>query len=73
GAEHDRASSTRGGVSAIQDPTRLDGLELRTSGWRVEPLAVTSLFAACYADRSRCPPGSVEFDSALIMRDIPHE
>jgi hypothetical protein len=26
-----------------------------------------------FLDEERFPPGSVEFDSALIVRDIPHE
>jgi hypothetical protein len=61
------------GYSAVADSARLDGLELRTLAWRVDALEVESVFSAYYADSSRFPPGSVAFDSALVMRDIPHE
>jgi hypothetical protein len=52
---------------------RLDGVRLRTRQWRVEPLDVLALHTAFFADQTRFPPGSVAFDSALIMRNIPHE
>jgi hypothetical protein len=42
-----------------------------TSAWRVEPLRVEAVRSSFFADRSRFPAGSVEFDSALLMRDIP--
>jgi hypothetical protein len=59
------------GYSARRDVGRLDGLELHTLVWRVDALDVQSVFSSHYADPMRFPPGSVEFDSALIMRDIP--
>ncbi len=61
------------GYSATRDRGRLDGLLLRTVGWRVRALSVTSVHSSFFADRQRFPEGSIEFDHALIMRDILHE
>ena len=51
----------------------LEGLRLCAPLWRVEPLEVIALHTAYFDDEARFPPGSVEFDSALIMRNVPHE
>ena len=48
-------------------------MELRSFGWRVDPLAVELVESSFFADRSRFPAGSVEFDCALLMRGIHHE
>jgi hypothetical protein len=61
------------GYSATSDRTRLDGIELRTHTWKVEPLEVEAVASTYFADETRFPPGSVHFDCALIMRDIEHE
>ena len=61
------------GYSVTRDETRLDGLLLRTLEWRVEALAVTTARSSYFDDGARFPSGSVEFDHALIMRDILHE
>jgi hypothetical protein len=50
-----------------------DGMELRTTGWRVEPLAVDLVESSYFDDRSRFPEGSIAFDHALLMRSVPHE
>lgn len=52
---------------------RLDGLELRTHGWHVRPLAVRRVESSFFEDRQRFPGDSVRFDSALLMRDLQHE
>ena len=51
----------------------LDGLRLCTDGAPLEPLAVEEFEASFFADGTRFPVGSLEFDGALIMRDVPHE
>jgi hypothetical protein len=51
----------------------LDGLELRSEGWRVEPLRVERIESTFFADPARFPPGAVHFDCALVMRGIAHE
>src|SRR5262249_34567579 len=60
------------GFSPRRDGDRLDGLCLDTNAWRVEPLAVEDISSSYFGDPARFPAGSVEFDCALIMRDIPH-
>jgi hypothetical protein len=61
------------GYSLGADPGRLDALVLRTSGWSLEPLAVRHVFSTFFADEHLFPEGSVEFDSALLMRNVEHE
>jgi len=50
-----------------------DGLELQCDQWKVESLSVDSIRSSYFEDPSRFPLGSVEFDCALLMRDIAHE
>lgn len=61
------------GYSVTRDPGKLDGIELDTKEWRVEPLAVSEITSSFYDDRSLFPEGSIAFDHALIMRNIAHE
>lgn len=61
------------GYSTTRDCCRLDGIRLETDGWKVSPLAVDHVESTFFADRSVFPEGSVEFDHALIMRDVRHE
>jgi len=60
------------GYSETHDPGRLDGIELDTKSWAVEPLAVDTISSSFFDDRVRFPEGSIRFDHALLMRDIPH-
>jgi hypothetical protein len=61
------------GWSAGRRAGELDGLELRCSRWRIEPLHVERVESSFFADTERFPRGSVAFDNALLMRGIPHE
>src|SRR5262249_24279504 len=61
------------GFSCSVDGKRLEGMQMRTQSWNVAPLAIESQQCSFYLDPSRFPAGSVEFDSALIMRSLPHE
>jgi hypothetical protein len=61
------------GYSITCDAHRLDGLRLKTRDWQVRTLAIEQVESSFFADASFFPVGSVEFDHALIMRDIPHE
>jgi hypothetical protein len=61
------------GYSPSANEGRLDGIELVTSEWKVRPLAVSHVATRFFDDPERFPAGSVEFDHALIMRDIVHE
>ena len=51
----------------------VEGLQLRTLRWEIEPLDVQEQSCIFYQDTSRFPAGSVAFDSALLMRGLPHE
>ena len=61
------------GYSATRRPGVFDGLELRTRGWRVAPLAVTHVTSTFFENPARFPTGSAAFDCALVMRDVVHE
>ena len=61
------------GYSPSNETGRLDGLELRTKSWRMVPLDVEHVRSAFFENSRRFPPGSIQFDSALLMRDIQHE
>lgn len=61
------------GYSATSDSSRLDGLRLKTKEWRVEPLEVSKVYSSYFADERIFPPGSVEFDHALLMKNVDHE
>ena len=61
------------GYSATSRPGAFDGLELRSLSWRLEPLAVNNVTSSFFEDRHLFPPGTVEFDCALLMRDTAHE
>jgi hypothetical protein len=61
------------GYSVTSDTGRLDGLRLDAKEGRVKPLSVKSVYSSYFSDEARFPKGSIEFDNALIMRDIAHE
>ena len=61
------------GYSATNTPGCSDGLELCTDGWRVEPMDVLAVKSSFFDDETIFSKGSVEFDCALLMRNIPHE
>jgi hypothetical protein len=59
------------GYSATRDAHRLDGLELRTEAWAVQPAVVTHAASTYYDDPALFPPGSARLDVALVMRQLP--
>lgn len=61
------------GFSVTRDCCRLDGIRLETEGWKVRPLTIETVESSFFEDESVFPAGSVTFDHALIMRDMPHE
>lgn len=61
------------GYSVRADTEDLDGLVLQTFNWRVENLSVSEAFVSDFADTSRFPENSVQFDHALLMRNIAHQ
>lgn len=61
------------GYSVKNGSCQLDGLRLRTLDWRVAALSVSEVRSTFFNDRVRFPEGSLQFDHALIMRDLKHE
>ncbi len=60
------------GWSSRGTSDRYDAIELTTEEWRMEPLRMNESYSAYFSDTSVFPVGSVEFDSAVIMRNIKH-
>ncbi|HUK90680.1 MAG TPA: DUF2071 domain-containing protein, partial [Blastocatellia bacterium] len=50
------------GYSVTADESRLDGMRLETTQWRVEPLAVDEVYSSYFVDESKFPKGSAQFD-----------
>jgi hypothetical protein len=61
------------GYSPSAQAGRLDALELHSLNWEVSPLIVDRFESSFFDDASRFPTGSIEFDCALLMREIRHE
>jgi hypothetical protein len=61
------------GYSPGRRDGELQGLELRTLRWEVQPLAVDRVESSFFDDAGRFPPGSAAFDCALLMRGVEHE
>ncbi len=61
------------GYSERASGKRLDGILLSTKNWEVKPLNVEIARSSYFADKEKFPEGSIEFDCALIMRNIEHE
>ena len=61
------------GYSPASKPGTFDGLELRSVTWHVKPLGITRVESSFFENHDVFPPGSVEFDCALLMRDTAHD
>jgi hypothetical protein len=61
------------GYSSRPDSCRMDGLLLKVSDWQVSALEIDHARSAYFDDPSVFPPGSIDLDHALLMRNIPHE
>lgn len=60
------------GWSSREKGNQFDAIELKTVEWQMEPLKVHESYSAYFSDNSKFPSGSVEFDSAMIMRNLKH-
>lgn len=60
------------GYSATRAGRHLDGLILDTQSWSVAAFGVESVHSTYFENAELFPPGSIEFDHALVMRNIPH-
>jgi hypothetical protein len=61
------------GWSARRTEDGFDGLELRCPDWKMEPLEVEHIESSFFRNRALFPPGAAQFDSAFLMRNLPHE
>ena len=61
------------GYSATTGGHKLDGIVLRTTTWEVQPLRIELVASSYFSNDVLFPAGSIEFDCALIMRNIAHE
>lgn len=61
------------GYSSRPDSCTLDGLKLQVDDWQVSALKVESVRSSYFDDPQLFPPGTIELDHALLMRDIDHE
>lgn len=61
------------GYSVTRHGRRFDGLTLKTLEWRVRAMEIAEVSSTFFEDVKRFPKGSIEFDHALIMRDVQHE
>ena len=61
------------GYSVTHDPNRLDGLNLKTKEWHVEPLEIRTIYSSYFSAKDKFPEGSIDFDHALIVKNVAHE
>lgn len=59
------------GYSPNRRAARLDGVELQTRAWSIEPAVIHHVRSSMFDDRERFPAGSIHLDSALVMRNVP--
>ncbi len=52
---------------------KMDGLKLETYHWIVNPLKVSKVHSSFFEDGKKFRKGSIQFDNALLMRNIEHE
>jgi uncharacterized protein YqjF (DUF2071 family) len=61
------------GYSATSRPSKFQGLNLHCANWQVTPFEIENVQSSYFEDEAIFPKGSIEFDSALLMRGIAHE
>lgn len=61
------------GYSPGHERGKYDGLELSCRAWSMEAVRVESVRSSFFEDAAVFPRGSIEFDCALVMRNIAHE
>ena len=72
-AAHDFFRSGSVGYSRARIAGCFEGIQLRCFTWHLEPLEIETVASSFFEDHSRFPESSVEFDSVLLMRGIPHQ
>ena len=58
------------GSSLVEDTKSLGGIALEAKEWKIRPFRLNRLSCSFFDDKKRFPLGSIEFDHALVMRDV---
>jgi hypothetical protein len=61
------------GYSPASKSGTFDGIELRSVTWHVKPLRIARVESSFFENHRIFPPGAVELDCALLMKDIEHD
>lgn len=61
------------GYSPSRKAGAFEGLRLDASRWHLEPIDVRNVRSSFFEDERVFPRGTVEFDSAFVMRELEHE
>src|SRR5258708_9680885 len=60
------------GSSIIHDQQHFDVIALEIKEWRIRPFQINQVFCSFFDNKERFPSAAIEFDHALVMRDIAH-
>ncbi|MBW8522649.1 DUF2071 domain-containing protein [Chryseobacterium chendengshani] len=63
----------KGDLGYSPNKDKFDGLRLNAYQWKVKPLNVLDVKSSFFEDEKIFPKGSVQFDNALLMKNIEHE
>lgn len=63
----------KGDLGYSPNKEKFDGLRLNAYEWKVKPLEVSTIKSSFFEDENVFPKGSVQFDNALLMKNIEHE
>lgn len=61
------------GYSPAKNQKKLDGILLQIENWNVSAFDLTRVYSSFYDNETIFPTGSIEFDHALLMKNIAHE
>jgi len=61
------------GYSPSKSNHFFEGMELNCTNWETQPLAVSHIESSFFSNQTNFPKGSIEFDCALLMKNIHHE
>ena len=61
------------GYSATRTAGHFHGMDLHSENWEISPLAIDAAQSCFFDGAARFPPGTIELDCALLMRNIAHQ